>query len=56
MFNVLNPSKTSKLGIETNDYLRDVFANYVRKYKSITPVLENRIKIKNPQKNDSKIS
>lgn len=59
MFNVLNPTTgltdSSKLIVQTNDFIRDVFANYTKKNKNIAPVMEERIKIRNPQKNNSKI-
>ncbi|ONI39595.1 hypothetical protein AN639_06035 [Candidatus Epulonipiscium fishelsonii] len=61
MFNVLNPNTESGLTdrstllLNTNDYIRDLFNNYVKEKGEITPVLEGRIEIINPQENNSKI-
>ncbi len=61
MFNVFNEdaedgiTSRSTLILETNDYIRDVFYKYLIEAKEITPVLEDRIEIVNPQETDSKI-
>lgn len=60
MFNILNKTTPVATDItlftETNDYIRDVFAKYVRENKTIKPELRGRITILNPQKNNSKFN
>ncbi len=57
MFNVLNADSgitdKSTLITETNDYIRDVLADYIREKGTITPEVEGRIIIDNPQEGDS---
>lgn len=60
MFNVLNKTNPIAEDVtllrETNDYIRDVFAKYVRENKTIKPELSGRITILNPQKGNSKLN
>ena len=67
MFNVLNPEDGSdgngemavqelpgcKLVYRTNDYYRTVVSEYIKEQGTITPALEGRITILNPQTNES---